>query len=137
MKIASRVTVLILAGVIAVLPAQADPGRVGGIQDRMERQQAAIDRGLDSGALTRSEARSLQYEQREIRRVADDLRRNGRSPEKSRRTLDRMLDRADWHLRDLLHNDEVRYDDDGYARPPRHPRPGFKGDPRTPHPPGR
>ncbi len=80
----------------------------------MEHQQAIIQHGIDSGALTHHDARFLLREQEEIRETADDLRRREVSRDERYRILDVKLDRAEHHIRELMHQDRDRRD--GYPR---------------------
>lgn len=110
-------TTALLASTLALmvaLPAQARP-QGGDLYERLDRQQSAIDRGVDSGALTWREAKILRTEHREIRDLARSLRnpRHARDDRhqrrETRRLLDIKLDRADRHIRRMAHNDEVRW----------------------------
>jgi hypothetical protein len=83
------------------LPAQAQRGGPSGprFDDRLDRQSSAIQRGIDSGELTRREARTLRREQDEARQFMRDLRREGYPPHEARRMIDRRLDRVDRQIR--------------------------------------
>ncbi|NEX22898.1 hypothetical protein G3480_21775 [Thiorhodococcus mannitoliphagus] len=103
-------TTALLASTLALiiaLPAQAKP-HGDSLRERLDRQQTAIDRGVDSGALTRREADILRTEQREIRDLARSLRDERHPARKSQRLLGSKLDRAERHIRRLASNDEVR-----------------------------
>lgn len=117
MKRWTGILILTSIGLLTALPAQAQRGGQG-FEGWMDRQQHAIQRGIDSGALTRREARSLRREQREIRRFGEQLRQDGYSPREGRRLMKEQLQRADWHIEDLLHNRARAYDRDD----DRHPR---------------
>ncbi|NEV63708.1 hypothetical protein [Thiorhodococcus minor] len=110
-------TTALLASTLALmitLPAQA--GRHSdGIYDRLDRQQTRIDRGIDSGELTRREARILRTEHRELRDLARSLRERGHSRDnrhqrrETKRLLHKKLDRTDRRIRRLTSNDAVRW----------------------------
>ncbi|MBK1722166.1 hypothetical protein CKO23_07855 [Thiocystis violacea] len=100
------------------LPAQAAP-KGHDIDARLDRQQTTIDRGINSGELTKREAGILRQEHREIRDLARSLRRDW-SRETYRR-LDRKLDRSERHIRSLASNDEVRRPRNAEHRPQPHP----------------
>jgi hypothetical protein len=101
---------LLVPVVAFAIALQAHAGQKGtSAYERLDRQQAAIDRGVDSGALTKREAGILRQEQREIRELARRLHRDGSSPRDTRRILDKKLDQSDRHIRRLTSNDEVRY----------------------------
>ncbi|MBK1721924.1 hypothetical protein [Thiocystis violacea] len=121
---------LLSLGVCTALTAVAQPGRQD-IQRWLDRQQQEIQRGIDSGALTKHEARSLRRQQREIQEFGDRLRREGYPPHESRRLLQERLRDADRRIDDLTHNDEWVYGPDD-RRPP--PPPG-RDDDRGPRPP--
>lgn len=103
-------------GLLVTLPVQADWDRGrdrNSPWERIERQQSRIEQGVQSGALTHREARSLYRENREIRNLARDFRRNdGRLSHEERRILDSRLDQVSERIRYLNHNDRRRYDDD-------------------------
>ena len=109
MKTRTNMAILIALGLLVAVPAHAQRGGGPRLEDRLDRQQSAIDRGIDRGELTRDEARSLNREQREIRRLLEDLRRDGYPPREARRMVERRLERADRHIYDLTHNDERRH----------------------------
>lgn len=102
-------------GLLVMLPAQADWDRRGGGDNpwqRIERQQGRIDQGVQSGALTRREARTLYRENQEIRDLARDFRRNdGRLSHEERRILDNRLDRASDRIRYMTRNERDRHED--------------------------
>ena len=129
-------TTALLASAMALLialPAQARR-HDDGIYERLDRQQSAIERGIRSGELTRREAGILREEHREIRDLARDMGRDGYRSRELRRILDRKLDRAGRHIRELSANDA--YDRGGRPDQRGGPsgRPGYRDwdDPR-PH----
>lgn len=126
----NRLSVAVLALAVA-LPLAAQPGGED-LRDWMTRQQREIQRGVDTGVLTDREARSLRREQRDIRALGDDMRREGYPPHEARRRLEERLRAADRHIYDLKNNDEVVYAPWDDRRPPP-PAPGGY-DPRPPRP---
>ena len=51
--------------------------RNDGFRDRMQRQQSRIEQGIDSGELTRQEAKELKKFQRRIPHLAREFREDG------------------------------------------------------------
>lgn len=100
------------------LPAMANPG-TDRIYERIDRQQARIERGIDKGELTRREAGALRGKLRETRDMARSFRHRGMSPHEFR-VLDRRLDHSDQLIRRFTSNGEVSYRGDnrhsGYGR---------------------
>jgi hypothetical protein len=127
MKTWTQALLMSVVALTIALPAQAQPGR-GDFYHRLERQQAKVERGIDSGELTRREAGELRDEHREVRRLAERLRADGYSPRESDRILNRKLDRTERQLERYLHNDDYRRGRDdrphGDGRPPREPHYG-------------
>ena len=107
MKTWTQALMMSVVAVAMALPAQAQPGR-GDFYNRLERQQAKVERGIDSGELTRREAGELRDEHREARRLAERLRADGYSPRERDRILSRKLDRTGRLLERYLNNDEYR-----------------------------
>jgi len=100
---------LLLGSVVllASLPAAAGHGH-GRIGDRLERQHQRIEQGIESGELTRREARKLYKQQRRIGNLARELRDDGRLTRKERRILQHRLDRASARIFALKHNNHQR-----------------------------
>ncbi|MBK1720287.1 hypothetical protein CKO27_22085 [Thiocystis violacea] len=129
MKRRTSVLILVVAGLMVALPVHAQRGGPN-IEDRLDRQQTAIQRGIDSGELTRGEAKSLKRDQRELRRFIDDLRHEGYPPHEARRMIDKRLDRAGRRIQELSNNHEVAYRRDDRRGPPPQERPGYDDDSR-------
>ncbi|BCU06844.1 hypothetical protein [Allochromatium tepidum] len=123
MKGRNTLLVLVATGLLLSLPAQAQRGGPPGprFDDRLDRQSTAIQRGIDSGELTRREVRRLRQEQDEARQFIRDLRRDGYPPHEARRMIERRLDRVDRHIRELSRNGDVapHYRGDRRGPPPR------------------
>lgn len=110
----ARALLLTISGLLVTVSVQAD-----GIRDRLEHQQAVIERGIETGALTRREVKELRQEQRDIRRLAEDLHDAGTSRGERRRILNTRLDRIDHRLRKALRDrDERPQRDDRYRSAP-------------------
>ena len=77
--------------------------------DRLDRQQIRIERGIESGKLTRWEARKLMKQQRRIHRLAREFYADDHLGKRERRILNKKLDRASDRIHALKHNDEYRY----------------------------
>ncbi len=101
-----------VVGVLTTFPAQANS-----IRDRLEHQQAVIERGIENGSITRREAKELRNEQRDIRELAEELRDAGASRNERRRVLESRLDRIDHRLRKALHDRDARPRRDDRYRP--------------------
>ena len=125
MKGRKTVLILMATGWLLSLPAQAQRGGPAGprFDERLDRQEAAIQRGLDSGELTRREARTLRREQDEVRQFMHELRRDGYPPHEAQRLIERRLDRVGRHIRELSGNwDVAPHYYGGDRRPPPPPR---------------
>lgn len=83
--------------------------------DRLDRQQIRIERGIESGKLTRWEARSLKKQQRRIHRLTHEFYADDHLGKRERRILKKKLNRASDRIHALKHNDEYRYANYGYG----------------------
>ena len=95
--------------VLAVAPAYAGHGHGSGVWDRLERQHARIERGVESGELTPKEAKTLRKQHRKLHRVARKFAEHGGLSRKERRILDRRLDKASDRIWTLKHNETYRH----------------------------
>ena len=78
---------------------------IPGIDQRLRNAHAGIDRGIQSGALTRKEANRLKSE---LNRVRDDearMKADGRLTHPARQRLEKELNRLEKHISQLKHND--------------------------------
>jgi hypothetical protein len=115
MKTLSKTLLISSLCLLTALPVYAhDAGRHAGIKDRMERQHARIEQGIDSGELTRKEVKVLKRQQREVRHLARDFRDDDRLCKKERRKLHRQLDQVSDLIWKFKHNERTRYDKPGY-----------------------
>ena len=112
MKRLAKTLFIATLGLLTVTPAFAGHGR---LLDRMDRQQIRIERGVESGELTRREARALRKQQRRIHRLARDFYMDDYLSKRERRILRKKLNRASDRIRALKHNDEYRYARHGYG----------------------
>lgn len=136
MKGRNRLLVLVATGLLLSLPVQAERGGPPGpgFEDRFKRQDSAIQRGIDSGELTRQEVKKLRREQDQARQFMRDVRQDGYPPSEARSMIERRLDRIDWTIYDLSRNRDVAphyYDN---RRPPP-PPPIYDNRPGQPVPP--
>ena len=77
---------------------------------RLGRQDARIDHGVRSGALTAAEARELRQDQREIRQAVHAARADGHIDAGERLAIRGMQDSASREIAALKHNDTRRPD---------------------------
>jgi septal ring factor EnvC (AmiA/AmiB activator) len=95
---------------VVAIPAYAHHNdRKGDIQNRLERQHTRIEQGIDSGELTRKEAKELKREQRKSRHLYQEFREDGYLSKRERRKLHRRLDRISDQIWDLKHNERKRH----------------------------
>ncbi len=102
---------LYLAPLLAVLslPAVAHHDhKGGGIENRIDRQEHRIKKGIRSGELTKREAAKLRKNQRRVERMYDRFTDNGRLSRKERKKLQQALDKNSKKIYRLKHNDRQR-----------------------------
>ena len=78
------------------------------IDRRQARQEARVSRGIDSGAITRGEAKRLFKKQRKIARLERRFERDGYYSPRERRIMEHALDRSSDLIRRAKHNDRDR-----------------------------
>ena len=109
------ITTTALLGLLATAPAFAGHrDRPSPFDVRQDRQEARIEQGIQSGALTRKEARVLQRDQERLERLEWRLRRDGSLSRKDRRILQAEYDELSQRIRILKHNDQYRSRDRGW-----------------------
>lgn len=81
------------------------------IHKRIRTAHEKIDRGIESGALTREEAHRLKGELNAVRDDEARMRADGRLNRHERERLDRELDRLEKHISRLKHNDNRKGND--------------------------
>lgn len=74
------------------------------LDTRIDRQQVRIERGIQRGLITRSEAWRLMNEHRQIERAQARAKADGRVSRWEADRLTAMLNRADDHIRALRRN---------------------------------
>lgn len=77
------------------------------MERRLDRQEHAIRRGLQSGDLTRGEAQRLQQDASRIERNMDRVQRGSWVPEYRRQRLEQDLDRSQQRIREFNNNDST------------------------------
>jgi hypothetical protein len=86
------------------------------IRKRLKRQQARINDGVESGQLTRKEAKKLRRQNKHIAGLFRDYRSDGRLGRFERTDLVNRLDRASDRIYRLKHNDRMRGDRNRWDR---------------------
>ena len=110
MKTSMKVMLATGIFLIAAVPVHAhDGGRNDGVRERMQRQHSRIDHGMETGKLTRKEAKELKQDQYRTRHLFRDFREDGYLSKKERRRLERRLDRVSERIWELKHNKRSRY----------------------------
>jgi hypothetical protein len=100
---------LALASVIALGASFVSPAYAQGFGERFDNQWDRIDRGVDSGDLTRKEARRLKRNHREIRELKQDLAERGDGlSQKDRRIIRRKLNNQSNAIYDQRHDNQER-----------------------------
>ncbi len=79
------------------------------IDRRQARQWARVNNGIDSGAISRGEAKRLLKKQRKIARLERRFERDGYYSPREQRIMERALDRSSDLIKRAKHN--------GYGRP--------------------
>ena len=94
----------VLAGALLALPLAASAGQ---IQDRMRRQDARIDQGIASGALTPGETQRLESEQGAIARTRATALADGTMTRREAQQITWEQNRANRNIYRLKHNDRI------------------------------
>lgn len=79
------------------------------MERRLDRQEHAIRRGVQSGDLTRGEANRLQQDANRIERRMDRVQRGSWIPEYRKQRLEQDLDRSQQRIREFKNNDSTAY----------------------------
>lgn len=95
----SKISFIAAAGLVLVSAVSASAASSGQINERQYRQADRIEDGRRAGSITWREGMKLRAEQRRIKRVENDFRRDGRLDRQERRILSNMQDRASAHIR--------------------------------------
>ena len=117
MKLLTKVTFATLVTGMSLSPALVlAHGQGGHFHQRLERQQYRIEKGIDSGALTRKEAKKLRRQQRKIRKMARHFREDGVLTRDERYKIRNKLDRVSDRIWAFKHNDDKYCCGDRYHR---------------------
>ena len=113
MKTSATLLSIVTLGVLA-MPAQAEHNppkhdRYDRIEQRLDNQRYRIRDGIDSGELTRKEARRLRKQQRYIARLKRKFMRDGYLDRYEFRELKHELNRASKRIYRMKHNGRYRY----------------------------
>lgn len=107
MKQLTKVTCAALITCMSISPALVFAhGKGGHFHQRLERQQYRIENGLESGELTRREAKKLRRQQRKIRRMVKYFREDGVLTKAERNKIRNKIDRASDRIWAFKHNDD-------------------------------
>ena len=81
---------------------------IQGIDQRLRNAHEGVDRGIQSGALTREEANRLKSELNSVRNDEARMKADGRLTHQERQRLEKKLDRLEKRISQLKHNDNRR-----------------------------
>jgi hypothetical protein len=96
----SKISFIAAAGLVLFSAVTASAASTRQIYEREARQADRIEDGRRSGSITWREGLKLRAEQRRIKRVESDFRRDGHLDRQERRILSNMQDRASARIRD-------------------------------------
>jgi hypothetical protein len=112
--LAAVIFAVVMLGTVAIGYADQLSGREA--RHRIREARQSIERGIDRGLITRSEARKLFSELDMIRNKFRNMKDDGYLSPMERETLDRDLDRIERHIRREKHDDDRRGRDFGRDR---------------------
>lgn len=95
----TKISFIAAAGLVLFSAATASAASSRNISDRQDRQADRIEDGRRAGSITWREGMKLRSEQRRIKRVENDFRRDGHLDRQERRILSNMQDKASSHIR--------------------------------------
>jgi len=101
------VTVAILTLMVSV-PVLADEPASPGINKREHRQKERIKEGVQSGQLTKKEARHLRREQKRIKAKEAAMKSDGTLTKGERKELQQDLNEASEHIAEQKHDAQTR-----------------------------
>ena len=81
---------------------------IQGIDQRIRNAHAGIDRGIETGALTREEAKRLKSQLNSVRDDEAKMKADGRLTYQERQRLEKELNRLEKHISQLKYNDNKR-----------------------------
>lgn len=80
----------------------------GHFEQRLDRQEMRIERGVRNGELTREETRKLRKKQRKLERMYDRFSEDGWLSRKEKHILTNKLDKNSQRIRKFKHNEKQR-----------------------------
>ena len=101
------ITIAILTLTFA-LPVLADEPASPGINKREHRQKERIKEGVESGQLTKKEARRLRHEQKRIKAKEEVMKSDGTLTKGERKELHQDLNKASEHIAEQKHDAQTR-----------------------------
>jgi polyhydroxyalkanoate synthesis regulator phasin len=96
--------VIVIAIVMAALPAAGYAQSSSRIDERQANQQKRIDSGVKSGELTEQEAKRLQKGQQRVQKMEDKARADGRLTAEERQRIERAQDRESKRIHSETHD---------------------------------
>lgn len=100
-----KITGIIFAAAILVVGFSIDASAQGRVNNRQNRQQERINRGIKTGELTAREVNNLQRQQQRIDRTEDRFRDSGKGLTwRERYILEQRQDRASRNIRRQNHD---------------------------------
>jgi hypothetical protein len=97
----------IAAAVLASGAVAIDAARADTFSDRLQNQRHRLEQGIESGDLTRNEARKLRRQQQDLREERRDLAEDGIT-NRERRVLRREFDQQSDRIHDQRHDGQDR-----------------------------
>jgi len=103
-----RVLMLTLAATLLAATIASAHSATPRVDRREARQSWRLRQGVQSGQLTRGEARRLRFGQRQVRRMEFRSKRDGVVTQRERFRMENFQDRQSRHIWRLKHNGRVR-----------------------------
>jgi len=98
-----------VAAAAVVFPGYALAQSTPRIDNRQENQEERIERGVESGELTKKEARRLERGQEHVDRLEDKASRDGRITQRERDRIEDAQDNQSNRIRKQRHDDHRRW----------------------------
>jgi len=108
MKISKALLIAPMLGLLAMPVLASHDSGYSKFDRRLDRQSERIEQGVQSGELTRKEAKVLWKQHRKITKAKDKFLRDGDISRKERRVMKNKLDKASDTIYALKHNDKTR-----------------------------
>ncbi len=104
-----KIVTILKAAVLAALaiPALAQTTSTPRVDQRQEKQQQRIDKGVQSGQLNRKEAARLEKGQARVRKMEDKAAADGKVTAKERRKIERTQDRQNRRIARQKHDKQT------------------------------